>query len=64
MLVPRQLIWTGQWNLIWRRWRRSIINVNDDQRRDTSKIAHEYEEKESTIVRAVDKENEIMEMRS
>ena len=34
-----------------------IIIVNDGSKDDTSKIAHEYEEKYPTIVRAVDKEN-------
>ena len=32
-----------------------IIIVNDGSKDDTSKIAHEYEEKYPTIVRAVDK---------
>lgn len=34
-----------------------IIIVNDGSKDDTSKIAHEYEEKYPTIIRAVDKEN-------
>ena len=34
-----------------------LIIVNDGSKDDTSKIAHEYEEKYPTIVRAVDKEN-------
>ena len=34
-----------------------IIIVNDGSKDDTSKIAHEYEEKYPSIVRAVDKEN-------
>lgn len=34
-----------------------IIIVNDGSKDDTSKIAHEYEEKYPTIVKAVDKEN-------
>ncbi len=34
-----------------------IIIVNDGSSDDTSKIAHEYQEKYPTIVRAVDKEN-------
>lgn len=34
-----------------------IIIVNDGSKDDTSKIAHEYEEKYPTIIHAVDKEN-------
>ena len=34
-----------------------IIIVNDGSSDDTSKIAHEYEEKYPTIIKAVDKEN-------
>ena len=34
-----------------------ILIVDDGSKDDTSKIAHEYEEKYPTIVRAVDKEN-------
>ena len=34
-----------------------IIIVNDGSKDDTSKIAHEYEEKYPEIVRVVDKEN-------
>ena len=34
-----------------------IIIVNDGSKDDTSKIAHEYEEKYPTIIQAVDKEN-------
>ena len=41
-----------------------IIIVNDGSKDDTSKIAHEYEEKYPTIVRAVDKEMVDTEMRS
>ena len=42
---------------ILKRWKVKIIIVNDGSKDDTSKIAHEYEEKYPTIVRAVDKEN-------
>lgn len=41
-----------------------IIIVNDGSKDDTSKIAHEYEEKYPTIIRAVDKEMVDTEMRS
>ena len=41
-----------------------IIIVNDGSKDDTSKIAHEYEEKYPTIVRAVDKKMVDTEMRS
>ena len=46
-----------QWNLFKGGEDVEIIIVNDGSKDDTSKIAHEYEEKYPTIVRAVDKEN-------
>ena len=36
-----------------------IIIVNDGSSDDTSKIAHEYEEKYPTIIKAVDKHKQI-----